>query len=212
MQRCAGGASRVMDNSKTFREDASGYLGPISSGMGEYKIFQPLVEVSLKLLKVFFLYDGKAIRPVVDGGRDRLGDLPRVYDLPSIKRVLVVTRSGWFELRPEGNMVALSMPFPVEGLPMAEIADWPESAVALVSTRAGLFSLDANLNATPVAGGDHIGLGWLGFSNGANPATGEMILTGRYGLFLAVDSQHSRDHICRDQQELESKISRSNLA
>ncbi|MEK9278066.1 hypothetical protein MTR72_00220 [Bradyrhizobium sp. ISRA442] len=191
-----------------------GRLGLPRRDLFGYGRIQDLPTIGRSLIEApegFFLYDGKAIRPVVDGGRDRLGDLPRVYDLPSIKRVLVVTRSGWFELRPEGNMVALSMPFPVEGLPMAEIADWPESAVALVSTRAGLFSLDANLNATPVAGGDHIGLGWLGFSKGANPATGEMILTGRYGLFLAVDSQHSRDHICRDQQELESKISRSNL-
>jgi hypothetical protein len=55
-----------------------------------------------------------------------------------------------FELRPEGNLVAISVPFPAEGLPMPAIADWPESGVALVSTRAGLFSLNANLDFVPV--------------------------------------------------------------
>jgi hypothetical protein len=159
----------------------------------------------------FFLYDGKTITPVVDGGRERLGDLPRVYDLPSIKRVLVTTRSGIFELRPEGSLVAISVPFPADGLPMPAIADWPESGVALVSTHAGLFSLDANLEVAPIPGGSQIGLGWLEFSNGTNPSTGEMILTGQGGVFLAVDSQHGRDGTCRDRQQLESKIPRSNI-
>jgi hypothetical protein len=159
----------------------------------------------------FFLYDGKTITPVADAGRERLGDLPRVYDLPSIKRVLVTTRSGMFELRPEGRLAAISVPFPAEGLPMPAIADWLESDVALVSTRAGLFSLDANLDAAPIPGGNQIGLGWLGFSSGTNPSTGEIILTGQGGLFLAVDSQRGRGNTCRDRKQLESKIPRSTL-
>jgi hypothetical protein len=197
-----------------LEEIPGGQLGLPRPDLIKHGRIQDLPTIGRTLIEAtegFFLYDGSTIRPVVDGGRDRLGDLPRVYDLPSIKRVLVVTRSGWFELRPEGNMVAVSMPFPVEGLPVPDIADWPESGVALVSTQAGVFSLEANLNAKPVAGGDQIGLGWLRFSNGTNPATGEMIMTGRGGLFLAVDSHRSRDDICRHRQQLERKIPRSNL-
>jgi hypothetical protein len=197
-----------------LEEIPGGQLGLSRPDLFKYGRIQDLPTIGRTLIEApegFFLYDGKTIRPVLDGGRDRLGDLPRVYDLPSIKRVLAVTRSGWFELRPEGNMVAVSMPFPVEGLPMPDIADWPESGVALVSTRAGVFSLDADLNAKPAAGGDQIGLGWLRFSNGTNPATGEMILLGRGGFFLAVDSQRSRDDICRHRHQLESKMPRSNL-
>ncbi len=70
---------------------------------------------------------------------------------------------------------------------MPAIADWSNSGVALISSRAGLFTLDANLNAVRVPGGNQIGPGWLGFSEGTNPSTGEMVLTGQGGLFLAVD-------------------------
>jgi hypothetical protein len=77
------------------------------------------------------------------------------------------------------------------------LADWPSAGVALISTRDGVFALDANLTAMPIPGGDRVGLEWLDFSVGVNPGTGEMVLMSRSGLFVAVDGRRSRDHPCR---------------
>jgi hypothetical protein len=71
------------------------------------------------------------------------------------------------------------------------LKDWRESGVALISTRDGVFALDQNLNAIPIAGGNLIDLNSLNFAVGTNPATGEMVLNAKSGLFLAVDSRRN---------------------
>jgi hypothetical protein len=157
-----------------------------------------------------FIYDGQTFSPVIDGWNNRIGDFLRVYDLQSIKRVIITSRNGMFELTADGRLVSRLMPFPTDGLPEPEVADWPESAAALVATRNGLFALDADLNAIQVSGGDQIGLGWLGFANGTNPGTGEMVLTGSRGLFLAVDARRSPD-TCRRAGEVAGRISESDI-
>lgn len=142
-----------------------------------------------------YLYDGHARTP--DGGSGaRIGELPRAYDLPSIKRVVLSTRNGMFELSADGKLIERPMPFPTRGLPQAAVKDWPESKVALISTRDGLFVLDDNLQASPVTNDNLVDLGFLGFANGTNPSTGEMVLTAERGLYLAVDSLRSPE-ACR---------------
>jgi hypothetical protein len=138
-----------------------------------------------------FLYDGHVMTPVVDGSSARIGPLSRVYDLPSIKRVVLSTRNGLFELTVDGKLVARPMPFSGGGLPVPTLKDWRESGVALISTRDGVFALDQNLNAIPIAGGNLIDLNSLNFAVGTNPATGEMVLNAKSGLFLAVDSRRN---------------------
>lgn len=140
-----------------------------------------------------YLYDGRSIKPVRDGGRERIGKLPRVYDLPSIKRVLLSTQNGMFEITPEGALVSRPMPFSTSGLPSPQLWDWAESGVAVASTHQGLFVLDAHLNASRVSGGEIMGLGWLPFANGTNPGTGDLVLTAKRGVFLAVDSLRNPD-------------------
>ena len=88
------------------------------------------------------------------------------------------------------------MPFPTRGLPQVTLKDWPESSVALISTRDGVFVLDDNLNASAVSDGDLIRLTFLDFANGTNPGTGEMVLNDERGLYLAVDSLRSPE-ACR---------------
>jgi hypothetical protein len=123
----------------------------------------------------------------------------------------VATQNGMFELTKAGALVSLSTPFPANGLPKPDVADWPDSGVALVSTRAGLFTLDADLKASPVLGGDNVSFGRLNPMTGVNPATGEMVLTGHRALFLAVDAQRSHDGACQDAQRIADRIPDSNI-
>lgn len=138
-----------------------------------------------------YLYDGLAIRAVEHSSEKRLGRLPRTYDLPSIRKVLIVSQKGLFELTADGRLIERPMIFPTDGLPPVALVDWPESNVALALSRDGLFALDTDLKAHRVVNGENIRLGWLPFNNGANPATGEMVLTNVTGLFLAVDARRS---------------------
>lgn len=135
-----------------------------------------------------YFYDGTAIVPVPRSASSSIGRFPRVHDLPSLGRVIVSSEYGLFELTRDG-LTAKAMPFPMIGLPAFQIADWPEAGVALASTRTGIYALDRDLNATPVPGGDRIGPTYLEFSVGTNPGTGEMVLSGSAGLFLAVRAQ-----------------------
>lgn len=158
-----------------------------------------------------FLYDGEKMTPVVGGERRTIGELPWACDLPSIGRVVVATRNGMFELTKAGTLVALSMPFPADGLPLPDVADWPEAGVALVSTRAGLFTLDSDLKATAVLGGDAVSFGRLNPATGVNPATGEMVLTGSRALFLAVDARRSHNGTCQEAKKIANQTPDSNL-
>jgi hypothetical protein len=57
------------------------------------------------------------------------------------------------------------MPFSTDGLPWAASKDWPESGLALIFARDGVFALDDSLKASPVFGGDFIGLSFLDSAN-----------------------------------------------
>jgi hypothetical protein len=142
-----------------FEDVAGGDIGLPYPQIFPYGLIEDLTTIGRTLIEGrdgLFLYDAEKITPVVGGDRRTIGELPWVYDLPSIGRVLVATRNGMFELTKSGTLVALSMPFPTDGLPLPDVTDWPESGVALVSTRAGLFTIDSDLEATPVFGGDAV--------------------------------------------------------
>ncbi len=182
-----------------FEDVPGGNTGIPPSTYSPYGRIQDLPTLGKTLMEGkdgLFLYDGHSITPVIGGSRARIGELPRVYDLPSIKRVVLSTRNGLFELGADGKLIELPMPFPTRGLPQATVKDWPESKVALISTRDGLFVLDETLQASPVSNGKLVELNFLGFANGTNPGTGEMVLTAKRGLYLAVDSLRSPE-ACR---------------
>jgi hypothetical protein len=80
-----------------------------------------------------------------------------------------------------------------------------------VSTQTGLFTLDADLKATPILGGDNVSFGQLTPATGVNPATGEMVLTGSRALFLAVDAQRNHDDTCQKAQEIANRTPASNI-
>jgi hypothetical protein len=197
-----------------FEDIAGGDIGLPNPQTLPYGSIDDLTTIGRTLIEGrdgLFLYDAEKITPVVGGDRRTIGELPWVYDLPSIGRVLVATRNGMFELTNAGKLVALSMPFPADGLPLPDVTDWPESGVALVSTRAGLFTIDSDLKAMPVLGGDSVSFGRLNPATGVNPATGEMVLTGSRALFLAIDSQRSHDGTCREAQKLANQTPNSSI-
>jgi hypothetical protein len=158
-----------------------------------------------------FLYDGKSVVPVPDSGSERIGKYPFFFDLPSIGRVMVTSEIGIFELTRDGTIVPRSLPFPVKGIARPQFADWPDAGIAIVVAVNGVFALDGELNATPMPGGDRIGYFIYDTLLGANPATGEFVLSGRRGIFLAVDTRKSGDEPCRQQREVEARIGDSNL-
>jgi hypothetical protein len=197
-----------------FEDIAGGDIGLPNPQTFPYGWIDDLTTIGRTLIEGrdgLYLYDGEKITPVLGGDRRTIGELPRVYDLPSVGRVVVATRNGLFELTKAGALVELSMPFPVDGLPLPEVTDWPESGVALVSTRAGLFTLDSDLKATPVHGGDAVSFGRLNPATGVNPATGEMVLTGSRALFLAIDAQRSHDGTCREAQKIANQTPDANI-
>jgi hypothetical protein len=112
----------------------------------------------------------------------------------------VITRNGLFNLTTDRGLVAVKTPFSTERPFMQTIADWPDAGVALIATRSGLFSLDADLAAKPIPGrgAPDISPPILSPFTGINPSTGEMVLTGGHALFLAVDTKRGQDDACRE--------------
>jgi hypothetical protein len=170
-----------------------GDIGLADSALGPQ--IQDLPTLSRTLIRGrdgLFLYDGATIVPVPRSGRSDIGRFLRVYDLSSVGRVIVASEMGLFELTRDGGLVAKTMPFATDGLPILELADWPEAGVALVSTRNGIYALDRGMKAVPVPGGDRIKLGYLDFAVGTNPGTGEMVLSDPASLFLAVRAEDGK--------------------
>jgi hypothetical protein len=144
------------------------------------------------------LYDGKTIHPIVGADATRFGDaIPRIVDLPGIGRTLVTSSAGLFEITVDGNLIALEMPFRTTRFPPPQLADWPEAGVALAAVDNAIYAVDRDLEARPVPGGRAIRTDWTTlFDSGSLPETGDKVLTGRNGLFLAVDTQLSGPEAC----------------
>ncbi|MDE2063432.1 MAG: hypothetical protein KGJ00_13580 [Bradyrhizobium sp.] len=138
----------------------------------------------------YFLYDGKQIVPVVDGERAKIGQYPRVFDLPSIGRVFVWTTFGLKELRNGRLLDSSHIPAPV-----ITISDWPESKRAILFTETGAYVLDSELSVSPVAGSVDIGFD-SSVSGATNPATGELVFTGRQNTYLVIDGERSGNQVC----------------
>jgi hypothetical protein len=139
----------------------------------------------------YFLYDGEKIVPVADGERVKIGPYPWVYDLASIGRVFVQTESGLKELR-DRRLLDLPASFPASIL---TISDWPESKSAVLFTQAGAYVIDRELSLSPVAGSADIGFD-SSISGATNPATGELVFTGKQNTYLLVDADRSGKEVC----------------
>ncbi len=143
------------------------------------------------------LYDGATMAAVPNSGPDRLGDLPRLYDLPSIGRVLLSTDSQVLEFLPDGQLIPRATPFGMEGKWNVNFVDWPHAGVAAVSTPQGVFTVGRDLMATLIPGSRRAPPIEFGiFPHGQNPGTGELMISGSDGMFLIIDKRRSDAAAC----------------
>lgn len=158
-----------------------------------------------------FLFDGNGLAPVLNGRREIYGEIRHVYDLSAIGRVLIVAQHGVYEVTRDGELVARPIPLPTNLFPGLEFVDWPSTDVALASRPAGIFVVDNDLHVTPILGGDEVENVGTGLVQGEIEGTGDMILDGRRGVFLAVDAQHGGAETCEHERSLHDAISDSDL-
>ncbi|MBY0381262.1 MAG: hypothetical protein K2W78_05030 [Xanthobacteraceae bacterium] len=139
----------------------------------------------------FFVYDGNRMDPVTDGDRTRIGKYPSVYDTPAIGRAFVKTEGGLKELT---NTQLRDVPV---GLPKSIITviDWPESKRAAIFTVGKVFIVDADLNVSAILDTSQIDFDSAP-THGTNPATGDLIFTGKQGTYLIIDTVRSGKEAC----------------
>jgi hypothetical protein len=145
-----------------------------------------------------YLYDGRSINLVPGTTGEQLGeDLPGVYNLSAIGRVVVVTGRGMFQLTKQRDLVPLKMPFSFAGFWNVALADWPDAGVVLADTQNGLFTIDPKLNAMPVAGGEAVKAPAYDFQDlGAFPPLGGRVILNGNSMFVVVDKALSHTDAC----------------
>jgi hypothetical protein len=133
----------------------------------------------------FYAYDGTSIRRIDGSDRSLMGEVPRIFALTAIGRVLVSTSNGLFELTRDATLVPRPLPV-VRGSKWPMLVDWAKAGVALLATKAGMVALDDALNEIPITGGESAmsdRLGFLGFIE----TTGEPVVADLHRMFIAAD-------------------------
>jgi hypothetical protein len=148
----------------------------------------------------FFLYDGALVTPVPGGGRDIVGRWPRIFDLPSIGRVLVHSEKGSFELTQDGRLERIVAPSDTEGFHGVGFLDWPNAGIALASTKRGVYGVSRDLRFSKLAfpgGSDQASFHYV---SSPNPRTGDILISSTDGSFLAVVNTLGSKEGCSDQR------------
>ncbi len=158
-----------------------------------------------------FLFDGSRIKPIQGAQWGKHSDLLKTYDLTAIGHVLVVKGPRLYELTRDGALVDTPLTLSTTLVPGLEFVDWPTARVALVSTQAGMLIVDRDLQATSILGGDQVENTGPSLSAGEIDGTGDLILIGRAGVFLAVDTEHGGIEACERAQNLSDDIPQSDL-
>ena len=209
-------AGGMFDSAKRWRRlEASGFVdipgGDIDNNTslpdGRIHDLTVLGRVLIEGRDRLHLYDGRELKPVAGSEALPAGRLRHVYDLLSIGRALIVADGGLWEVTADARLVRHPMPFGY-----AQLIDWTPSAVALANTSKGLFTLDATLNALPIPGGGHVGSSnFLVSFAGVSPGTGDVVIVGGRGLFLAVDTARNGDAACAEERARVARVPAGNL-
>jgi hypothetical protein len=149
------------------------------------------------------VYNGSRIWRIPDSSPGEIGDLPQVTDVSGIKRVLVTTLKGLYQLTPTAHLVPVDVPFKIDvPYTRTSVTDWPQADVGLVETPEGLFTIDQNLKITPVAGGTGLGgrasLTFRVLGSYA-PLHGKVIIAfsnGKNALYILADSALAPANTC----------------
>jgi len=137
-----------------------------------------------------FVYRDGALAPVADSGG--AGPYSEINDLPLVRRVLVHSLKGLFELTPDLRLVPV--PAPVPSLYVEAVAEMPPSGVAAVIAQEGVFAIGPEGGLAPVPGGE---AAWSRVAKHVFlPSRSELLFTGHKGLFLLVDRRLSGADAC----------------
>jgi hypothetical protein len=147
------------------------------------------------------VYDGHAITEVANSSPSQIGGFAHVTDVTGIKRVLVATITGLYNLNASKKLTRVSTPFRLEQpYSWTTISDWPEAGVGLIETSDGLFTIDQSLKATAVIRGLTLAKSSLLFRVVGDylPLHGKVI-SGKDGLYIIVDTALAGPAACSPQ-------------
>lgn len=148
-----------------------------------------LVVVRAQDGRLFVYRDGALAQVPGSGG---VGPLSAVRDLRSVRRVLVQSSRGAFELTHDLRLVPVLAP--VTSLWVTAVVEMPPSGIAAVIAREGVFALGPEGDLVPVRGGE------AARSRVVHriflPSRSELLFTGDEGLFLLLDRRLSGADAC----------------
>jgi hypothetical protein len=146
-----------------------------------------------------YTYDGtSALKPVAGSTKAEIGEYPKVYDLVGQYRVIVVATRGLYELTAEGHLNRLPLPPELEGAKFNQLAEVPESHVAVIFTDRGAFELDLADNLLRIRGADGVGFGITDVDTVTLIPVRETLFVSTYhsGSFMILDSGKAGEVAC----------------
>ena len=146
-----------------------------------------------------YTYDGKTpLKPIAGSTKAEIGEYPKVYDLVSQERVVVVATMGLYELTAEGHLNRLPLPAELEGAKFNQLAEMPESHLAVIFTDRGAFELDPAGRLLRIRGADGVGFGITDVDTVTLIPVRETLFVSTYhsGSFMILDSSRTGVNAC----------------
>ena len=174
-----------------------------SAGLNDNPFIQNIPSRGSVAIETFggglYIYDGKsALKPIPGSTKAEIGADPKVYDLAGQDKVIVVTTSGLYELTAEGHLDRLPAPPELEGAQFNQLAEMPESHLAVVFTDRGAFELDPAGRLSRVRGGEGVDFGITGMSIATRIPVRESLFVSTYhsGSFMILDEDRTGEGAC----------------
>jgi hypothetical protein len=146
-----------------------------------------------------YTYDGtSALKPVAGSTKAEIGEYPKVYDVIGQDRVIVVTTRGLYELAAEGHLNRLPLPSELEGAKFNQLAEMPESHLAVIFTDRGAFELDPAGGLSLIRSGEGVDFGIRGVDTVTLIPVRETLFVSTYhsGSFMILDPDRAGKGAC----------------
>jgi hypothetical protein len=123
---------------------------------------------------------------------------PRIHELAGQNRVVVNTISGLYELTSEDNLIHLPLPMELEGAKFHELAEMPDSHLAVAFTDRGVFGLDASGTFSRVSGDHGIDFSTVGPQLVTHIPVRDTLFVSTYhsGQFMILDEDKAGQDAC----------------
>jgi hypothetical protein len=179
-------------------------LTPVAGSVGlDHPFIRNLPSRGIVTIETFnnglYTYDGKTeLKPIPDSTKANIGAYPKVYDVPSQDKVIVVTIGGLYELTAEGHLARLPLPPELEGATFNQLAELPESHLAVLFTDRGAFELDLAGRLTRIRGGEGVDFGIRGVDIVTRIPVRETLFVSTYhsGSFMILDQDRAGEAAC----------------